>query len=308
MYLLRNLVELERLKKPIAMALGVFDGVHLGHQAVIREAVQNARNIEGHAAVMTFHPHPTKILKPKAAPLLLTTEEQDFELFSRLDIDACLVVDFTKEFSKQSARDFLEVLKKSVPHLKTVVVGSDWRFGHNRDGDFKMLKTWGSSHGIEAIQVKPIRVEGEVVSSTLIRNLLSKGHIEEANLRLGRNYQIIGRVVRGKGIGLKIGFPTANLDVESELIPKPGVYAARALCEGEVFIAAVNIGYRPTFLTKGKLLTEAHLLDFEGNLYDHHLRLDFISRIRDERKFKNEEDLRSQLISDIETVWDLASA
>jgi riboflavin kinase/FMN adenylyltransferase len=308
MYLLRNLPELERLKKPLTMAFGVFDGVHLGHQSVIREAVRVAREINGNACVLTFHPHPMKVLRPNAAPLLLTTEEQDFELFSRLDVDACLVMDFTEELSKCPARHFLEFIKSTVPHLHTIVVGPDWHFGHGREGDFKLLKTWGASHGIEAIQVKPVRVNNEVVSSTLIRSLISRGHIEDANIRLSRLYQIIGRVVHGKGLGTEIGFPTANLEIESELLPKSGVYAARALCEGEVFIAAVNIGCKPTLFKKSPVQVEAHLLDFAGNLYGHHMRLDFISFIREERKFKNITELRDQIALDVETVAELGSS
>lgn len=305
MHLFRNLAELDSLGKPLSLALGVFDGVHLGHQAVIKEAGKRARDVQGISAVVTFHPHPIKVLNPKAAPALLTTEQQDYELFSRLDVDACLVIDFTEEFSRCSAHQFLEMLIQNASQLKSIVVGPNWHFGRDREGDFKLLQTWGEANNIKAVEVEPVCVDDEIVSSTLIRKLISEGHIEAANVRLDRSYQIVGKVVQGNGLGHKIGFPTANLDVESELLPKQGVYAARALCEGEVFVAVVNIGRKPTLFRKSPIVVEAHLLDFDGDIYNHHVRLDFVAHIRDEKKFKNVDELRNQIISDIDTVWEL---
>lgn len=302
MHLLRSLAELGRFKRPLTLALGVFDGVHVGHQSVIREAVWQARSLKGEASVLTFHPPPEKVLHPDTAPRMLTTEQQDYELFSALDVDVCVTLDFTAELSRSEPMEFLERLLAAAPTLKVLVVGPRWQFGRDRSGDFKMLKAWAQSHRLHAIEVPPIRVEGDVVSSTLIRKMIASGEMTAANTRLGRPYQVLGRVVPGDGFGAEIGFPTANLDPESELLPVRGVYAARALIEGAVFAAAVNIGVRPTVSRTEEIRVEAHLLDFDANLYDHHLRLDFITRLREERKFKTVEDLKNQIASDAEAA------
>ena len=302
MHLLRSLSEFSRFKRPLSLALGVFDGVHVGHQTVIREAVWQARSLKGDAAILTFHPHPAKVLRPESAPRLLTTEQQDYELFSALDTDVCVILDFTRELSRCEPVEFLNELKKAAPSLKVVVVGPNWHFGHDRGGDFKLLKSWASRQKIHAIEVPPLRMDGEIVSSTMIRNQIVAGEIALANPRLARPYQLVGRVVPGEGFGAEIGFPTANLDLESEVVPARGVYSARVLLEGGVFAAAVNVGVRPTISRTEEVRVEAHLLDFDANLYGYHMRLDFISRIRDERKFRTVEDLKNQIASDVETA------
>ncbi len=302
MHLLRSFSELARFKRPLSLALGVFDGVHVGHQSVIREAVWQARSLKGDAAILTFHPHPAKVLRPDRAPSLLTTEQQDYELFSALDTDVCLILDFTMELSRREPSDFLDELRRAAPSLRVVVVGPDWHFGHDRGGNFKLLKSWAVQNKIHAIEVPPVRADGEVVSSTMIRSQVLDGNLALANPRLGRPYQVMGRVVPGDGFGAEIGFPTANLDPESELIPARGVYAARALLEGGVYAAAVNIGVRPTVSRTAEVRVEAHLLDFDANLYGYHLRLDFISRLREERKFRTAEDLKKQIASDAESA------
>ncbi|MBI4027818.1 MAG: bifunctional riboflavin kinase/FAD synthetase [Verrucomicrobia bacterium] len=308
MRLLHHLSELSRFSKPLSVALGVFDGVHVGHQAVIREAVRQTHSLDGEAAILTFHPHPAKILRPDSAPPLITTEQQDFELFSALDVDLCVALDFDRQLSLCPAEQFLDDLHRAAPSLQAAVVGPDWHFGHAREGNFAFLQSWASRHSVQAIEVGDVRVEDQVVSSTMVRKQIAGGDIPAANARLGRPYQIVGRVVRGRGIGTKIGFPTANLDVENELIPAGGVYAARALVEGEVFAAAVNIGLRPTLSLSEEMTVEAHLVPFHGVLYGHHVRLDMLARIRDERKFESVEQLKEQILSDIKTAFYLACA
>jgi len=305
MYLLRNLSELIRFQRPISLALGVFDGVHLGHQAVIREAVRQARGMNGDAAILTFHPHPAKILRPEAAPPLLTTEQQDYELFSALDVDVCVILDFTRELSRHSASDFLNQLLQAIPHLRALIVGPRWHFGHERSGNFELLKMWAATQKLQALEVAPVCVDGEAVSSTMIRSQIGAGEIAAANARLGRPYQVVGRVVRGNGIGQKMGFPTANLNVESEWIPLHGVYAARAVCEQGSFPAAVNIGTRPTVSNSPTKVVEAHLLDFHGDLYGHHIRLDLMARVRDENKFEDLGDLKRQIEDDTRIIRSL---
>lgn len=306
MHLLHQLAELERFKRSIFLTLGVFDGVHLGHQAIIRQMVRSARVTDGEAVIITFHPHPAKILRPESAPLLLTTEQQDYELFSGLDVDVCVVLNFDRAISLCPPKNFLDQLLKSAPTLQTVVVGPDWHFGHGREGDFRFLKIWANNHKLHASEVIPVYLDGQMVSSTIIRNQIAGGDVLRANAGLGRPYQIIGRVVHGKGVGTQLGFPTANLDVENELIPARGVYAARALLDGEVFAAVINIGSKPTVSNSGVTNVEAHLLEFRGDIYGHHLRLDFLAYIRQERKFETVTHLKTQIHADIEASYQLA--
>ncbi len=306
MHLLHQLSELERFKQPIFLTLGVFDGVHLGHQAIIRQIARLARTTDGEAAIITFHPHPAKILRPESAPLLLTTEQQDYELFSGLDVDICIILNFDQDLSLCPPKDFLDQLLKSAPTLHTVVVGPNWHFGHGREGDFRFLKAWANHHKVQATEVTPVYVGKEVVSSTTIRNQIARGDVIRSNAGLGRPYQIVGRVIHGKGVGTQLGFPTANLDVENELIPAHGVYAVRALLDGEVFAAVVNIGSKPTVSKSGSTTIEAHLLEFRGDIYGHHLRLDFLAFIRQERKFETIAHLKTQIHADIKASFQLA--
>lgn len=308
MQLFRYLSELAQIRKPVVLALGVFDGVHLGHQAVIHKAVTHARTMNGCAAILTFHPHPAKVLRPESVPPLLTTEQQDYELFSKLNVDICIILDFNEELSLCSAEVFLERLLCSTPMLRTIVVGPHWQFGHERAGNFQVLQSWAKKHSLDAIEVEPVYIEGELVSSTSIRNQIAAGDIAAANIRLGRPYQIVGCVRSGDGLGAQLGFPTANLELESELIPARGVYAARLQWEGKHFAAAVNIGQRPTVSTSNQTTVEAYILDFKENLYGYHVRLDLLSRLRDEIKFKNTDELKAQIARDIQQVRQIVSA
>lgn len=302
MRLLRHLDELKGHGHPLAAAIGVFDGVHLGHQAVIREAVRRAGEVDGDAMVLTFHPHPAKIVRPDSAPRLLTTEQQDYELFSSLDVDICLILDFTEELRHRSAQGFLDELVQAVPRLRAVVVGPEWHFGRDREGNFQVLQSWAAKRSITAVEVPPVRVEGEVVSSTAIRRFVAEGHLAAANARLGRPYQLTGRVVTGLGLASKLGFPTANLAIENELLPSNGVYAARVGVGDRIAAAAVSVGVRPTVVSGGPVVVEVHLLDFTGHLAGHHLRVDFLMRLREERKFAGIEALKAQMARDIEEV------
>ncbi|NUN93725.1 MAG: bifunctional riboflavin kinase/FAD synthetase [Verrucomicrobiae bacterium] len=306
MRLYRNLKELGRNPRPIVLAVGVFDGVHLGHQAVIRKAARLAMTTGSDAGMLTFHPHPAKVLRPRECPPLLTTEMQDIELFSSFGADFTLVMDFTPGLARIEPRAFLDRLHRCVPMLRGVVVGPRWRFGRDRDGDFTLLHQWAALRAIETIEVPAVEVEGHAVSSTAIRRLIAKGNIKAANARLGRPYQIVGRVEPGDALGRKMGIPTANLHVENEVLPAKGVYAARVLVEGEVFAAAVNVGTRPTVKTGGAMRVEAHLIDFSGDLYGYHLRVDLIERLRGEKKFPDTTSLSSQILLDLLAAAKLA--
>ncbi len=306
MRLYRNLKELACHQRPVVLALGVFDGVHLGHQTVIRAASRKALAAGGDAGVMTFHPHPAKVLRPRECPPLLTTEMQDIEIFAAFGADFTLVLDFTPALGRMEPEAFLDRLHKQVPMLRGLVVGPSWRFGHDRTGNFTLLRKWAEIRAIEAIEVSPMEVEGHAVSSTAIRRLITEGNIKAANARLGRPYQLVGRVESGDALGRKMGLPTANLHVENELLPAKGVYAARVLVEGEVFAAAVNVGTRPTVKTGGEMRVEAHLIDFSGDLYGYHLRVDLIERLREEKRFPDMVSLSSQIVLDLLAAAKLA--
>ncbi|MCC7519501.1 MAG: bifunctional riboflavin kinase/FAD synthetase [Verrucomicrobiae bacterium] len=306
MRLYRNFKELARDSRPVVLALGVFDGVHLGHQAVIRAAARLAFSAGGDAGVLTFHPHPAKVLHPRESPPLLTTEMQAIELFASVGADFALVMDFTTALARTKPDAFLARLRRQTPGLRGLVVGPRWRFGHERAGDFSLLKKWAAPHAIEVIEAPVVEVESRAVSSTAIRRLISEGNLRAANARLGRPYQLVGRVEPGDALGRKMGLPTANLAVENEILPAKGVYAARVLVEGEVFAAAVNIGTRPTMKTTGPLRVEAHLMDFSGDLYGCHLRLDLLARLREEKKFSDMTSLSSQIVLDLLTAAKLA--
>lgn len=302
MRLLRHLNELQDHPRPLAVALGVFDGVHLGHQAVIREAVRRSSELGGDAMVLTFHPHPAKIVRPASAPRLLTTEQQDYELFSSLEVDICLILDFTEELRRWPARRFLDYLTNSAPTIRAMVVGPSWHFGWERGGNFPVLQFWAAERSLAAVEVPPVLVAGEAVSSTAIRRLVVDGNLAAANARLGRPYQLTGRVVTGRGLARELGFPTANLAIENELLPANGVYAARVSAGDRILDAAVSVGVRPTVVSSGPVVVEVHLLDFAENIQGHHLRVDFLMRLREERKFNSLEELRAQMSRDVEEV------
>lgn len=301
---------LRGFERPVVMAIGVFDGVHRGHQKVIARCLEEANRLLGISAVLTFHPHPAKIVRPETAPRLLTTEEQDRELFDRLGVELCVTIDFDRRIQQMKAVEFLQLLLKACPTLRTVVVGHDWHFGRERDGNFSVLKKFCDDYGLSAIQVDPVvdEASGEVISSTRIRKLILAGKMREAEALLGRPYSIVAKVVHGDGRGAKLGFPTANMETENELIPAVGVYAVRVRAGSKSWPGAMNIGFRPTVdvVAKSEPVLEVHLLDFSGDLSGRSLEVEFQARLRDEKKFSGIEELRAQITKDVEAVREMA--
>lgn len=289
-----------------AVTIGAFDGVHLGHQAVIEETRERAARLGCASVVVTFDRHPASIVRPESAPRLLTTLDQKLELLQGTGVDVVFVVCFDEERARESAEDFVnEVLVKRL-NARAVVVGHDFHFGHGRRGDVPLLSGMGREHGFDVIGLRLTAAEGEEpISSTRIRKLVSSGEVEAAARMLGRPHEVRGAVVEGDKRGSRLGYPTANIEVPPDVqLPADGVYAgAYVRPDGSEHLAAINLGRRPTFIDNAQSsLLEAHVLDFEGDLYGEPAAVQFTRRLRDEVKFDSAEALVTQVALDIEDV------
>jgi riboflavin kinase / FMN adenylyltransferase len=282
-------------------SLGNFDGVHRGHQQILRRVVENSRNLDLPNVVMTFDPVPKKVLSPETAPPLIQTLDQRLEAFGRLYVDSTIVVVFDMEFARKSPQEFVEQYLIDLLHVQTFVVGGNFAFGHRKQGNITLLKQMGAQYGFNVECVDAVQDGGSRISSTLIRSEIQAGQIEQALSHLGHPFALRGTVIKGEQLGGKIGIPTANLQVRNELLPGRGVYACKASFEKELFPAAVNVGYRPT--VGGKSLTvEAHLIGFSGELYGKEMELQFFHRIREEKQFSGIDALRHQILADIDAA------
>ena len=296
---------LDKITEPFKNAvitIGNFDGVHIGHQALFHEVIEKAVAIGGTSIAMTFEPHPMRVLKQNNHPPLITLYEQKAELIERTGMDVLICVPFTLEFAALSAEQFVRDLLVQKIGVKAMVVGEDYNFGKNREGNIDLLKSYAPQYGFEVIVAGPIKMTTaftDRISSTKIRELVADGLMERAEKMLGRNYQVRGRVVRGRDRGGKLlGIPTANINLNDELCPKTGIYAVTLECEGLPYRGVANIGYSPTF-DDNQFTVEVHILDFNDNIYDKKIRVNFIKRIRDEKKFSNISELIDQIKLDI---------
>jgi riboflavin kinase/FMN adenylyltransferase len=288
-----------------AVAVGNFDGVHRGHQALVAAAVARARETGGAAVVLTFDPHPARVLRPDAAPSALTTLAQKEELVTALGIDRLVALAFDARLAALSPEAFAAEVLEGALGAHHVVVGESFRFGHARQGDPRSLQALGARHGFDVQVVPPVLHGGRQVSSSRVREALVAGDVREADELLGRPYAIDGRVGRGDGRGRGLGIPTANLRVEDQLLPARGVYAGRCRTpDGEWRLSVVNVGERPTFGGKG-LQVEAHLVDFDGDLYDAALRLAFHARLRGEERFLSVQALVERIRQDVRAARQL---
>lgn len=291
-----------------AATIGMYDGVHLGHRAVIGAAQDTGRRLGVPTAVVTFEPHPARILRPESAPRLLTTLEQKLELLAAAGVDATVVVPFDHDRASETPEEFVERVLVECLRARAVVVGQDFHFGKDRTGNVAVLGELGARFGFEVGGVPLLpRPDGTVesVSSTSIRRVLADGDIDTANRLLGRAHEVRGRVAHGDERGRTIGFPTANVEVSNELaMPADGVYAGWYVRpDGSRHACAVNLGRRPTFYESADhSLLEAHLLDFDGSLYGEEARVRFVSRLRAETRFDGIDALRAQLARDIEAA------
>src|SRR3954470_11022278 len=265
---LRSISELSQLQGPVFLAIGVFDGVHLGHQAVISTSAGHARSANGTPVVVTFDPHPMKVLRPQNAPHLLTATQHKIALIRGLGVEHLLVIHFDREFASTPPEEFVRQLVESAKPLRQICVGHEWSFGKNRAGNLDLLKKLGAEQDFEVIGIKPVAVNGTVVSSTAIRGAVEQGDFAKAAEMLGREYTILGTVKRGAQLGRELGFPTANLSAHSEQFPPNGVYVAEARLEGASFRGVANLGVRPTIESaKPERLLELHLFDLHREIY-----------------------------------------
>jgi len=288
--------------KHAVITIGNFDGVHIGHQALFHEAIEKAETIGGTSVAMTFEPHPLRVMNPNNHPPLITLYEQKAELIERTGLNVLICVPFTLEFAALSAEQFVRDVLVQKIGMKAIVVGQDYSFGKNRQGDLDLLKSFGPEYGFEVIVaawINSARALAERISSTKIRQLIKDGRMEQAEKMLGRNYQLRGIVVTGRDRGGKVlGIPTANINLQDELCPKTGIYAVTVECEGKQHRGVANIGYSPTF-EDHEFTVEVHILDFSDNIYGKKIRVNFIKRIRDEIKFSNISELIDQIKLDI---------
>ncbi|MBU2623855.1 MAG: bifunctional riboflavin kinase/FAD synthetase [Proteobacteria bacterium] len=297
---------IESITKPFdnaVITIGNFDGVHIGHQALFHEVIEKADAINGTSVAMTFNPHPVRVLKQNGHPPLITVHELKIELIEKTGIDVLICVPFTLDFASISATDFVRDLLVKRIGMKAIVVGKDYTFGKNREGNLEFLKRCAKEYGFEVIVANWIPISNNTqgrISSTKIRELVTEGKIAEAQQLLGRYYQIRGTIMTGRNRGGRLlGFPTANIKLHDELCPKTGVYAVTVECMESKYMGVANIGYSPTF--EDKIFTvEVHILDFNKNIYDRNIRVNFVSRIRDELKFADINELSEQIKKDID--------
>ncbi len=323
---------LEEIKEPLKKAvltIGNFDGVHLGHQKIIKEVVSEAKKIKGQSVVMTFDPHPVRFFHPDKEFHLLTLCDEKAKIIEKLGVDILLCVRFNNELASLEPEEFIKAILVDKIGAKAVIIGRDYRFGKARKGDIKLLRKESKRYGFTVKVVNPVKIKGETISSTKIRNLILKGDVKKASAFLGRPYSIEGIVVKGTGRGASIlGFPTANILSGAELIPQDGVYAVKVrieefskeraearspkrrgfseVTEESLFDGVMNIGKNPTFGNKERTL-EVHILDFNGDIMHKTIKVYFIERLRKEKRFPSPEALRKAIKKDIEEAKEILS-
>ncbi len=285
------------IKDPV-VTWGVFDGVHLGHKDVLALVATEASRRKASSVVITFDRHPATILYDKDVPLLVDLRER-LQLIESCGIDYCILIRFTKKFASTTAQDFIEGIIMNKLKASCVVLGYDSRFGHDREGDVKLLNSFNKR--LETIKCDVALYKGRPFSSSLIRELLSKGHVEEVPTILGRSYSISGRVVQGDSRGKSIGYPTANIETKAKVIPPTGVYAVSVILGNKTKKGVANIGFRPTFGAATKQIVEVYIIDYKGpDFYGKKIKIEFLFRLRDEKRFNNAEELKQQISQDIQ--------
>jgi riboflavin kinase/FMN adenylyltransferase len=295
---------IENLKRPFRnpiVTLGNFDGIHLGHQRIFEKVKEEARRLAGESVVITFEPHPLKILSPEQCPPLLTPFKKKMLLMEKTGVEKVLCIQFTKAFSEISPVEFVKSVLAGKLDAKKIIVGYNYRFGRGKSGNAQSLKENGSRLGIEVEVVEALTIDDTIVSSSKIREFIRDGKVERASKLLGRDYPVMGQVIQGTRRGRRLGFPTANLEITEEMYPKPGVYAVNMEWHEKLWQGLANIGFNPTF--DGKRLTlEVHILNFDHEIYGEEIQVSFIRRLRDEIRFHSQQELIRQIQKDIEWV------
>lgn len=299
MRILHSIAELSELPGPLVLAVGVFDGVHLGHRAVIQRALADARAAGGTAVVVTFDPHPARVLRPEQSPLLLTCIQHKQQLISAIGVENLLIIPFDKTVAAMEPSEFIREIATASKPLRQICVGENWAFGKGRTGNIHLLKTLGENLGFAAIGIPDVQMNERPVSSTVIRNAVQAGDITTAAKLLGRSFSILGTVVAGRKMGRTIGFPTANLATNNEQLPPNGVYAVTMQLRGKHLPGVANVGVRPTLEDAGARVCEVHLFDYTWDFYGEEVEVSFLRFIREERKFQSLDALRDQIAQDV---------
>ena len=287
------------LDKGACVTIGNFDGVHMGHQKLISRAVSKAKSLGLKSVVVSFSPHPLRVLVGPHTPPFITVKQRKIELIEKLGVDLVLLINFTHELAGLEPEEFVRRYLVEWLNTKDLIVGYDYSFGKNRKGNFQMLRTLGREYGFNVERLDPVIMDGAIVSSTRIRDMIKCGDVWGVRPLLGRFYVVSGRVVRGKDRGGRLlGFPTANLRIENELHPEKGVYAIWTEIQGEKYQGVANIGYNPTFGNKD-MSVEAHILDFDRDIYDQNIKLHYVQKIRSEKKFSGLEELIARIKEDV---------
>ena len=302
MKIIHTATELASGSRKVCLAIGVFDGVHLGHQQIIRQTIADARQHDAVALVITFDRHPNSIVAPERVPPQIYSAPQQLRAIEALGADVVLLIHFDKPFSQQTGEEFIRSLTRDLGRIQSICVGADFVFGRQRSGNVTLLNQLGGELGFMVHGLAAVALDGQVVSSTRIREAIRTGNLDAAGQMLGRPYTICGKVVEGDKIGRQLGFPTANLDVTNLILPPNGVYAANTRFNERSYRVALNIGVRPTVAAGSELRVEAHLLDFSGELYGAELELEIGERLRGEQTFSSAAELRGQIARDIAQV------
>ena len=299
MYVIKNNEFSKYDNKPTVVAIGSFDGLHKGHQEIIKKTIELADKNNMVSGVFSFFPHPLEIIAPEKSPSFLISRSQKLKILDKLGIDYFFEQEFTEEFSELNFEKFISNILIKKIGVKHIVVGSDFKFGKNQSGNTNKLKKLSANYNINTTILPIIKKQDGKISSTYIRKLIKKGRVDEVAKYLGRNYKIEGKVVTGEGRGRKLGIPTANLNLSTDyVLPPKGVYAAKAYYKGEEFKAVVNFGKKPTFSDENYTI-EVHILDIERDFYGEMIEVELYEFIRNERKFSNKDDLINQIESDI---------
>lgn len=303
-----DIQNLPAFRNPV-LTVGTFDGVHKGHKAILNEVVNHARNVGGESVLLTFEPHPRKLLFPDQPLGIITPLHQKLQLITEAGIEHIVVVPFTKEFAGMSAQEYIERFMVGIFHPHTIIIGYDHRFGHDRKGDIRLLESQAQDFQYELIEIPAQLIDDATVSSTKIRKAINEGRMEEAAHMLGRNYSFKGNVMHGNKLGRTLGYPTANLwpEEQEQIIPAIGIYAIKATHNGTQYSGMLSIGHNPTVTDNRELRIEANLFDFDKDIYGDTLEIFFFKKLRDEHKFDSLEALTQQLHKDKEDTQKLFS-
>jgi riboflavin kinase/FMN adenylyltransferase len=292
--------ELKPAGRKVCLAIGFFDGVHLGHQQIIRQTIADATQHDAIALVITFDQHPATVVAPNRAPALIYPLSRKLRTIETLGADALLLIHFDKAFSQQPGEQFIRSLARDLGKIQSLCVGANFTFGHKRDGNVALLKKLGEELQFKVHGMAAVSLDGKTISSTRVREAIQAGNLDLASQMLGRAYSLTGPVIKGDRLGHQLGFPTANIDATGLALPPNGVYAARSIVAGKIYSSVMNVGVRPTLqnATPEKRV-EVHLLDFDGELYGQELEVIFTEKLRDEKKFGSLTELKEQIAQDI---------